>query len=678
MKRMLFNATHPEEMRIAIVDGQRLIDLDLESAVRAEKKGNIYKAVVTRVEPGLEAAFVNYGASRQGFLPLKEIYRGYFAKLDPQAPVADIKIAEEISEGQEMIVQVNKDERGGKGAALTTFISLAGRFLVLMPNNPKGGGISRRVSSGERAELQYILDSLNVGPRHALIVRTAGLGREQAELQWDLDFLLKLWDTIESAAADLQPPRLIYQGSNLIVRALRDHFSADISEIIVDEREIYERTKRFMQQMMPQNLPKLKFHSGNTPLFSKYQAEHQISAAFARKVSLPSGGSIVIDYTEALISVDVNSARATAGADIEETAVQTNLEAVDEIARQLRIRDLGGLVVIDLIDMTEITNQRTVETRLRAAMRPDRARVQIGKISRFGLLEMSRQRLGSSISDANYRGCPRCDGTGKIRGVVSSSLWLLRQIESRAMHAIRETLQVILPLDMATYLLNEKRGELSQLETRLGARIIIVPTAELSSPQFEIRRLRDIESAEFGELPSYAQPVEVTNNEPDITDSLKTVANEKPHIQFDQLKHVAAPVKSKPKTTRRKQPSLLQRMFNALTGQKPKPKTTKKRRVIKGKTAQRSPQRRPGRPAAARGRPPTRNKPLAARPTNSDTNNLDNSAIRPRPMPTKSAANSGANSAAPTNPANDNPPPTRRDFAAHDPKQRVGLHNPRH
>jgi len=421
MKRMLFNATHPEELRVAIVDGQQLVDLDIESAVRAEKKGNIYKGKVTRVEPGLEAAFVDYGAERQGFLPMKEIYRGYFGKYDSKTPISSARIDQEIKEGQEMLVQVNKDERGTKGASLTTFISLAGRFLVLMPNNPKGGGISRRVSSDERSDLKRILAGLDVGNQHALIARTAGIDRSPEELQWDLDFLLKLWGTIESAAAKLPAPRLVYQESNLLVRSIRDHLAADIAEIVIDDAELFDRAGRFVQQMMPHNVSKLKRYEQNMPLFSRFQVEQQIESAFKREVSLPSGGSVVIDHTEALTSIDVNSARATKGADIEETALQTNLEAVGEIARQLRIRDLGGLIVIDLIDMATAANDRAVETRFRAALKPDRARVQIGKISKFGLLEMSRQRLRSSISDTNDRACPRCEGTGSIRSVVSAT-----------------------------------------------------------------------------------------------------------------------------------------------------------------------------------------------------------------------------------------------------------------
>jgi len=502
---MLFNATHAEELRVAIVDGQKLLDLDIESSVRSERKGNIYKAVVTKVEPSLEAAFVNYGAEKHGFLPLKEIYRGYFKNYDSKTSISNVKIDQVIKEGQEMIVQVDKDERGTKGAALTTFISLAGRFVVLMPNNPKGGGISRRISGDDRAELRDALAELEVKSNHALIARTAGIGRSPEELQWDLNFLTKLWSSIEEAGESRKAPFLIYQESNLIVRTIRDHLNSEISEIIIDDSEIFERAQRFMNQVMPHNLTRLKFYNDPIPLFSRYQIENQIESAFNREVNLPSGGSIVIDHTEALISIDVNSARATKGGDIEETALQTNLEAVEEVARQLRIRDIGGLVVIDLIDMSAGKNQRAVENRLKDALKPDRARVQIGKISRFGLLEMSRQRLRSSISDANYLNCPRCNGTGTIRSVVSSSLNLLRIIEDEALKENTEAIQISLPLDMATYLLNEKRHELNQLETRLASRVIIIPSDELASPHFELRRLRSEELDELSGVPSYRQ-----------------------------------------------------------------------------------------------------------------------------------------------------------------------------
>lgn len=543
MKRMLFNATHPEQLRVAIVDGQNLINLDLESTVRVEKKGNVYKGEVTKVEPGLEAAFVDYGAARQGFLPLKEIYRGYFSNYDENTPIAKVKIAEVIQEGCEMLVQVNKDERGDKGAALTTFISLAGRFLVLMPNNPKGGGISRRALGGDRSGLRDILANLKVPEQHALIARTAGIGRSEEELQWDLDFLLKLWDSIESGSADMKAPRLIYQESNLIVRSLRDHLSDSITEIIVDEKDIYERAEKFMKQVMPHNLPKLKFHDNQMPLFSYFHVERHIEAAFQRKMRLPSGGSIVIDHTEALTAIDVNSARATKGADIEETALQTNLEAVDEIALQMRVRDVGGLVVMDLIDMTEGKNQRAVEEQLQKALKRDRARTQIGRISRFGLLEMSRQRLRASLNDANYEVCPRCRGGGMIRNVVSAALGTLRLIEEKLVQSENtEALQVLVPVDIATYLLNEKRREISALEVRLASRIFIIPCRDMVSPDFEIKRLRGEEFEAVSETPSYQQAPKEAGGEQGLTEHMKAARVEQPYLDLQQITHGAAPV----------------------------------------------------------------------------------------------------------------------------------------
>ena len=568
MKRMLFNATHAEELRVAIVDGQKLIDLDLESAIRSEKKGNVYKGIVTKVEPSLEACFVDYGSEKQGFLPLKEIYRDYFGKYDSKTPIANVRIDSVIKEGQEMIVQVDKDERGSKGAALTTFISLAGRFLVLMPNNPKGGGISRRIAGDERTELREVLSNLEIDSRHSLIARTEGIGRSQNELQWDLDFLLKLWETIEKSSTGLKAPFLIYQESNLIVRSIRDHLSEDITEIIVDDEEVYERAKRFIDQVMPQNIYKLKLYKDSVPLFSRYQIEGQIESAFNREVSLPAGGSIAIDHTEALISIDVNSARATKGGDIEETALQTNLEAVDEIARQLKVRDMGGLIVIDLIDMTVNRNQRAVEARLKDALHADRARVQVGHISRFGLLEMSRQRLRSSISEANYRTCPRCEGMGTIRSVVSSSLNLLRIIEDEALKENTEAIQAVLPLDMATYLLNEKRYELGQLESRLASRIIIIPSDELSSPHFQINRLRSDELDELAGVASYKQKFEIDNPEASPITITAPAKSEPALVNLDEIGHRAPPAASpgNPETVISEKPGLLRRLGQAVFG----------------------------------------------------------------------------------------------------------------
>jgi ribonuclease E len=503
MKRILFNATHTEELRLAIVDGQKLLDLDIESAAYEQKKGNIYKGRVTRVEPSLEAAFVDYGAERQGFLPLKEISRLYFTGTDESTPMSQVRIKDVIKEGQELIVQVEKEERGTKGAALTTFISLAGRYMVLMPNNPKGGGISRRIEGEERAELRENMAQLEIPDDYAVIARTAGLGKNVEELQWDLDYLVHLWDAITKASAQRPAPFLVYQEGNLVVRCIRDYLRADIGEIVVDNPEIHERLLKFMEQVTPHNLHKLQLYRDETPLFSRFQIEHQIESAFSREVQLASGGSIVFDRTEALVSIDVNSARATKGADIEETALNTNLEAADEVALQLRLRDMGGLIVIDFIDMTPPKHQRMVEQRLTDALKVDRARVQIGRISRFGLLEMSRQRLRPSLGESSSLVCPRCSGTGHIRGVQSSALQVLRLIQEEAMKENTASLHVHLPLATATYLLNEKRHELNSMESRLATPIYVIPRSELETPHYRIRRLRSEEVEKEEDLPSY-------------------------------------------------------------------------------------------------------------------------------------------------------------------------------
>jgi len=541
MKRMLFNATHPEELRVAIVDGQKLLDLDIESAIRAQRKGNIYKAVVTRVEPSLEAAFVDYGAERQGFLPLKEISRSHFKNYSPATPMAQVKIQDVLSVGQEFVIQVEKDERGTKGAALTTFISLAGRYLVLMPNNPKGGGISRQIEGDERSDLREAMAQLTVPTAHSLIARTVGIGKSVEELQWDLDFLLQLWTAVELAVADKSAPFLVYQESNLIVRAIRDYLRSDIQEIVIDQQEVFDRASRFMQQVMPHNIVRLKHYQDTVPLFSRFQIEHQIESAYSRKVTLTSGGSLVIDHTEALVSIDVNSARATKGSDIEETALQTNLEAVDELARQLRIRDLGGLIVIDLIDMSSSHNKKMVEARLHDAVKNDRARIQLGHISRFGLLEMSRQRLRSSISESNYESCVLCKGTGQIRNVTSSALSLLRILEEEALKENTEAIVAELPLATATFLLNEKRHEVSHIENRLGTRIVILPSANLQGPQLNIRRLRSDDIDEMGYQASHELKSELPSD-----DSLEQYPLEKAPpeavVKLEQLSTEPPPV----------------------------------------------------------------------------------------------------------------------------------------
>ncbi len=488
MKRMLINATQPEELRVALVDGQRLYDLDIESGAREQKKANIYRGKITRIEPSLEACFVDFGAERHGFLPLKEISREYFSK-DPGQGRPNIR--EVLKEGQEVIVQVDKEERGNKGAALTTFISLAGRFLVLMPNNPRAGGISRRIEGEERAQLKEAMNSLTLPDKMGVIVRTAGIGKSAEELQWDLDYLAQVWDAVTKAASSRPAPFLIYRESNVIIRAMRDYLRNDIGEVLIDSPEVQEEALSFVRQVMPSYQQKIKLYEDDVPLFSRFQIESQIETAYQREVKLPSGGAIVIDHTEALVSIDINSARATRGSDIEETALQTNLEASDEIARQLRLRDIGGLVVIDFIDMTPARNQREVENRVRDALKIDRARVQIGRISRFGLMEMSRQRLRPSLGETSGVVCPRCDGQGTIRDVRSMALSIMRLIEEEAMKERSSQIRAILPVPVATYLLNEKRATLFDIERRQGVNVVLLPNPELDTPHYEVVRLRD-------------------------------------------------------------------------------------------------------------------------------------------------------------------------------------------
>lgn len=543
MKRILFNATHPEELRLAIVDGQKLLDLDIESSNYQLKKGNIYKGRITRVEPSLEAAFVDYGTERQGFLPLKEISRTYFTGYDERTPLGQVRIKDVIKEGQELVVQVDKEERGTKGAALTTFISLAGRYLVLMPNNPKGGGISRRIEGEERSELREAMAQLKLPDDYSLIARTAGIGRTAEELQWDLDYLIHLWDAISKAAAERPAPFLVYQESNLVVRATRDYLRQDIGEVLVDNPDIHERMRKFMQQVAPQWLDRLKLYKDEIPLFSRFQIEHQIESAFSREVRLESGGSIVFDKTEALVTIDINSARATKGADIEETALNTNLEAAEEIARQLRLRDLGGLIVIDFIDMTPMHHQRQVENKLIEALKVDRARVQVGRISRFGLLEMSRQRLRPSLGEASSLVCPRCSGTGNIRSVQSSGLSVLRMIQEEAMKENTAAVHVHLPIATATYLLNEKRVELNAIESRIGTPIMVIPEETLETPHYHIRRLRMEEYESEVDVPSYEIEI-VEDEDEEVPTRPLAPSTETPVI--GPLTHSMAPPTAKP------------------------------------------------------------------------------------------------------------------------------------
>ncbi|MGK5078187.1 ribonuclease E/G [Janthinobacterium sp. HLX7-2] len=487
MKRMLFNATQQEELRVAIVDGQKLIDIDIETAGREQRKSNIYKGVITRIEPSLEACFVSYGEDRHGFLPFKEVARTYFRE---GVDVRNASVKEALREGQEIMVQVEKEERGNKGAALTSFVSLAGRYLVLMPNNPRGGGVSRRVEGEERQELRETMDKLDLPAGMSVIARTAGIGRNVDELQWDLNYLMQLWRAIEGAGKSANGAFLIYQESSLVIRAIRDYFQPDIGEILIDTDEIYDQAHQFMSHVMPDMVHRVKRYSDDVPLFSRFQIEHQIETAYSRTVPLPSGGAIVIDHTEALVSVDVNSARATRGSDIETTAFNTNCEAAEEVARQLRLRDLGGLIVIDFIDMEVAKNQREVEQRLKDALHHDRARVQMGKISRFGLMELSRQRLRPSLSEGSHVTCPRCSGTGHIRDTESSALQVLRIIQEEAMKENSATIHVQVPVDVGAFLLNEKRGEVLKIENRHRIAVILIPNKHLETPHYKLERIK--------------------------------------------------------------------------------------------------------------------------------------------------------------------------------------------
>jgi ribonuclease E len=512
MKRILINATQPEELRVAMVDGQRLYNFDIETAARKQTKSNIYKGKITRLEQSLEAAFVDYGSERHGFLPLKDIARSYFKKSEAIDDSTETAATESYSranvknllrEGQDLIVQVDKEERGSKGAALTTFISLAGRYLVLMPNNPRAGGVSRRIEGEDRTEAREVMNSLELPDGMGVILRTAGVGKSAEELRWDLEYLLQLWSAIENAAQQRIAPFLIYQESNIIIRAIRDYLREDIGEILVDDEEIYNEAAEFMRQVMPQHVEKVKLYKDKVPLFSRFQIESQIETAFQREVKLPSGGAIVFDHTEALVAIDINSARATKGVDIEETALNTNLEAVEEVARQLRLRDVGGLVVIDFIDMLSHRNQREVEGRLKESLKMDRARVQVGRISRFGLLEMSRQRLRPSLGESSQVVCPRCSGQGTIRSVESLSLAILRLIEEEAMKENTSRIIAQVPVDVATYLLNEKRQSIYDIEARQKIHILLIPNKTMDTPMYRVQRVRLDEKKESEDKASY-------------------------------------------------------------------------------------------------------------------------------------------------------------------------------
>ena len=560
MKRMLINATQAEERRLAIVDGQKLLDYEIEIEGREQRKGNIYKAVVTRVEPSLEACFVDYGEDRHGFLPFKEISRQYFAEgVSPsQARIQDV-----IREGQEMLVQVEKEERGNKGAALTTFVSLAGRYVVLMPNNPRGGGVSRRIEGDDRAELKEAMDQLEYPKGMSIIARTAGIGRSAPELQWDLNYLLKLWTAIDGAAQSGKGAFLIYQESSLVIRAIRDYFNNDIGDILIDTDDIYEQAQQFMSHVMPEFAPRVKRYRDDAPLFSRFQIEHQIESAYARTVTLPSGGAIVIDHTEALVSVDVNSARAIKGGDIEETATRTNLEAADEVARQMRLRDLGGLIVIDFIDMEESRNRREVENRLRDALRQDRARVQFGAISKFGLLEMSRQRLKPALSEGASIPCPRCGGSGHVRDTESSALQILRIIQEESMKDNTAAVHAQVPVEVASFLLNEKRPEIAKIELKQRISVLLVPNKSLETPHYKLERLKhddprlDRIEASYKMAEEFEDPTTVTRRSQEPTNKqtpvIKGVLPDAPA----PIAPVAtpAPVAEAPKTTPASRPA---------------------------------------------------------------------------------------------------------------------------
>ena len=618
MKRMLINATQPEELRVAMVDGQQLYDLDLENRTREQCKANIYKGKITRVEPSLEAAFVDYGADRHGFLPFKEISREYFSK-KPSDIEGRIKIQDVIKEGLEVVVQVEKEERGNKGAALTTFVSLAGRYLVLMPNNPRAGGISRRIEGEERSELREALRDLTTPSGMGVIVRTAGIGRSSEELQWDQDYLLQLWNTIKEEAQNCKAPHFLFQESNVIIRAVRDYLRQDVGEVIIDNREAFDLATAFIQQVMPNFHNRVKFYEDDIPLFNRYQIENQIETAFEREVKLPAGGSIVIDVTEALVSIDINSARATRGSDIEETALRTNLEAADEICRQLRLRDMGGLIVIDFIDMNSGKNQRDVENRMRDALEIDRARVQVGRISRFGLLEMSRQRLRPSLEETTSRICPRCLGQGTIRGTRSLALSILRLVEEEAQKEFSSEIRTITPVSVATFLLNEKRQEISDIEKRHNIRVIVIPNESLETPHFEVQRIRE----QDGATPEYSYKLASTLSE-DVTSLETDVVKPVPPAQEPAVKALsptqpaptptAKPNQSKKKSAAEKKPGLLRRLLNLLFGesQKTETKEDKGQQQARGRNDRR-PQNRNRRPDdrqnSGRGRGRGRGKP---------------------------------------------------------------------
>ncbi len=682
MKRMLINANQPEELRVALVDGQRLYDLDLENRTREQRKANIYKGKITRVEPSLEAAFVDYGVERHGFLPLKEISREYFSK-KPNEIDGRIKIQDVVREGLEVVIQVEKEERGNKGAALTTFISLAGRYLVLMPNNPRAGGISRRIEGEERNELREAIRSLKTPNGMGVIVRTAGIGRSSEELQWDLDYLNQLWTTIQDESNKAKAPHFLFQESNVIIRAIRDYLRQDVGEVIIDNREAYDLASAFIQQVMPNFQNRVKFYEDDIPLFNRYQIENQIETAFEREVKLPSGGSIVIDVTEALISIDINSARATRGGDIEETALRTNLEAADEVARQLRLRDMGGLVVIDFIDMNANRNQREVENRMRDALEIDRARVQVGRISRFGLLEMSRQRLRPSLGETTSKVCPRCVGQGTIRGTRSLALSILRLVEEEAQKEYSSEIRTISPVSVATFLLNEKRKEISEIETRHNIKVVVIPNESLETPHFEVQRIREQDdvNTEYSYKLSDTVSVELVTQEKDVVKpvppaqqpAVKTIAPTQP------APTPSAKAKAKKKSNNKnKKPGLLRRILNSLFGkeQQPQQKSQQGGQKSRGRN-DRPPQNRNRRPddrGNGRGRgkqsQDNRDNKNRNRNRNNQQQDRDNSPDSNKDNNITNQKQGNQNQSASENDNNRNRPPKREGDQRRNPRQR--------
>ena len=652
MKRILINATQAEELRVAMVNGQLLYDLDIEIPSREQKKSNIYKGVITRVEPSLEAAFVNYGAERHGFLPFKEISRQYFADSAKESN-GRYNIKDAIKVDQEIIVQVEKEERGNKGAALTTFVSLAGRFLVAMPQNPRAGGVSRRIEGEDREQVRKVMSELEMPKGMGVIARTAGVGRSTEEMQWDLDYLTQLWTAIEQASEERKAPFLIYQESDIVIRALRDHYKSDVGEILIDSQKAYDRAHEFMAMVMPNAVSKLKKFDDHQPLFNRYQIENQIESAFNRSVNLPSGGAIVIDHTEALISIDVNSARATKGGDIEETALSTNLEAADEIARQLRIRDLGGLVVIDFIDMMKNKNQRDVEQRLRKAVYDDRARVQIGRISRFGLLEMSRQRLRPSLGESSQIVCPRCSGQGTIRDVESLSLAVLRLLEEEALKENTGRILAKLPVECATYLLNEKRSKIAGIEDRNKVHCVIIPDVNLETPHFNIERVRDNDTIRHES--SYKSSYEMTSEEsPSYTPETKPVAPAPaPTAAIQRISPPAAPRPAPQKAE--KEDGLISKVISAIFGRNEKEKEKEQKTAAETKPQQnrRGPNRSRNRPNQARNtrnqkntRQADKSKPEQAEDKQSPQDKTDN---RRKPQKQRTSRNRNTQRRSPAN-----------------------------